>query len=344
MKLLGHDPKVDSWVEPGWHRKSSCCMHTLTRIRPRTSIPRFAAGCDRLSPLEYCCWEKIGFGTAPFQVELRYHLYSDSDGQCSRLLCANEAERLHWVDVYYSVYARKEGSTAQFELERYNLLANAWHIGVVCALSHQAFLSLDAVSTPFDWKVISNLKVLEIPGTIEPFTNRVGSVSAEEKQIVLSFIRSSEKGQTDVRLDVGTPFRPKCWPRGSINTRLWRWRVATSWQWTSKEHINVLEARASLNCLRRRCRNATTLSKRFLLLSDSQVCTAILSKGKTSSRRMLPVIKKFNSLTLASRSMVYIAFCSSEDNPSDIPSRWRLSARLRMPKHSVPKRGNGLDL
>ena len=90
-----------------------------------------------------------------------------------------------------------------------------------------------------------------------------------------------------------------------------------------KTHINVIEARASLNCLQRRCRKTETLWSRFLLLTDSQVCTAILSKGKTSSKRMLPVIKKSNSLTLASRSMVFVVFCSSEDNPSDIPSRWR---------------------
>ena len=143
---------------------------------------------------------------------------------------------------------------------------------------------------------------------IETFTSRGLDVCREERHLVMSFMRAWEKGQTHVRLNVGTPFRPHAWPRGAITTRLWSWRVATSWHWGSKEHINVLEARASLNCLQRRCRKTETLWSRFLLLTDSQVCTAILSKRK---------------LLANSISRVFVAFCNSEDNPSDIPSIWR---------------------
>ena len=113
-----------------------------------------------------------------------------------------------------------------------------------------------------------------------------------------------------------------------------------------QKHINAFEARASLNCLQRRCRKTETLWSRFLLLTDRQVCTAILSKGKTSSKRMLPVIKKFNSLTLASRSRVFVAFCNSKYNPSAIHQdgeRWTSGARKssspRIEKKARPAEG-----
>ena len=159
------------------------------------------------------------FCKPPYQCQLKYHLYNDVEPCHSRLLSANESERSHWIDVNYSVYARKTGSHQQFETDRQKLVGNSWHIGVVCALSHQSLCLLEAIKTPFDWADIRSFKTLEVPGTIEPFTSRALDVCREERQLVMSFMRASEKGQTDVRLDVGTLFRPHAWPRGAIKTR-----------------------------------------------------------------------------------------------------------------------------
>ena len=83
------------------------------------------------------------------------------------------------------------------------------------------------------------------------------------------------------------------------------WRVETSWHGSSKEHVDALTAQASLNCLQQSRRETETPSSLFLLLTSSQVYTAILSKGKPST------------------SMVFVDFCSSKDIRSNIPSRWQ---------------------
>ena len=56
-------------------------------------------------------------------------------------------------------------------------------------------------------------------------------------------------------------------------------------------------------------------------LIDSQVVVAILTKGRTSSRKLQPLLGQWNSLLLASDLYAVLAFVSSEFNPADFPSR-----------------------
>ena len=50
VRLLGFTDSSTSWVEPGWHRKSACCMLTLTRVKKRErnaeacNFPEFVVG------------------------------------------------------------------------------------------------------------------------------------------------------------------------------------------------------------------------------------------------------------------------------------------------------------
>ena len=67
--------------------------------------------------------------------------------------------------------------------------------------------------------------------------------------------------------------------------------------------------------------------KRFRVLSDSQAVCAVLTKGKSGARSLLPVINKFNSLQLATRTYAPIGFVSSEENTADRPSRRARFAR-----------------
>ncbi len=44
------------------------------------------------------------------------------------------------------------------------------------------------------------------------------------RMLIQEFLRQGDKGGTDVKLDVGIPFRIKAWPRAGFRPRLFRWK------------------------------------------------------------------------------------------------------------------------
>ncbi|CAK0863021.1 unnamed protein product [Prorocentrum cordatum] len=89
-----------------------------------------------------------------------------------------------------------------------------------------------------------------------------------------------------------------------------------------REHINVLEAWAVLHSINWRARRSGFCRSQFLHFVDSQVVAAAVTQGRTSSQRLKRVIRKINACALASHLYLIVGFCTSEDNPSDDPSRW----------------------
>ena len=84
-------------------------------------------------------------------------------------------------------------------------------------------------------------------------------------------------------------------------------------------HINNLELQAVLLALDWRLRSGSR-PKRFLHLIDSQVALATLAKGRTSSRRLLPVTRKIAARVLAGGLVPLYSFVRSALNPADEPS------------------------
>ena len=59
---------------------------------------------------------------------------------------------------------------------------------------------------------------------------------------------------------------------------MWRWKVVSGWRWRCQgEHINSLELRAILACLRWRCEHVKEHSCRILHLTDSLVYASTAS-------------------------------------------------------------------
>jgi hypothetical protein len=146
----------------------------------------------------------------------------------------------------------------------------------------------------------------------------------EAQQLVWEYLRRAERGGSDVRLDLGIPYRAKAWPRAGIKSNLWTWQTVHGYPWEegSSAHINHFELLAVLNAVRWRVRKASQVGSRFLHLVDNQVVSAILTKGRTSSLRLRHTLRRFNALLLAAGLFPAIGFLNSEDNPADVPSRW----------------------
>eukprot|EP00435_Cladocopium_sp_Y103_P069810 s1270_g34.t1 len=140
-------------------------------------------------------------------------------------------------------------------------------------------------------------------------------------RLVHQFLRRTEFRGSDVCLDLGITYRPDSIQRCSVDPRRWVWKTAQAWRWRRKEHINLLELRAILRSLEWRARTTSFKSCRWLHLSDSQICLAVLTKGRSSSRKVNRLLRKIASLCIALDLFPLWGWIASRVNPADAPSR-----------------------
>ena len=99
------------------------------------------------------------------------------------------------------------------------------------------------------------------------------------------------------------------------------WRTIISTPWSGEEHINLLELRAALLALHWVVSHPSSRLSRVYLLLDSMVAFFTLWKGRSSSPKLLLVLRKINALILASGMSLLPGWLPSEVNPADAPSR-----------------------
>ena len=141
------------------------------------------------------------------------------------------------------------------------------------------------------------------------------------------------KRGSDVRLDLGIPYRPNAGPRAAARPYLWSWEVVHGYPWRESEdtHINKLELLATLSTVKWRLRSSKQQRCRLLHLVDSQVVGAIVTKGRTSSLVLRSTIQKLSALLIAGCVYPSYLYVASEDNPADLPSRWQWVGNFRRP-------------
>ena len=100
-----------------------------------------------------------------------------------------------------------------------------------------------------------------------------------------------------------------------------RWRTIVSAPWMRTEHINVLEIRAVDTALRWVASSPLSVSRRVLVLSDSQVAIGALNKGRSSAPLLLRRLRAIAALLLAAGIQLYVNWLPSASNPADEPSR-----------------------
>ena len=134
-------------------------------------------------------------------------------------------------------------------------------------------------------------------------------------------LRAAMYKGSDVRLSTGVLASPASWPREGLPTENWHWRTVLAFPQSGK-HINVLELQAILATLKWRLRKTSAINTRMLHASDSQVCIAVLCKGRSSSRALQSVLSRISALVVAASCYPFYVFVRSADNPADDPSRW----------------------
>eukprot|EP00438_Fugacium_kawagutii_P016319 Skav222801 [mRNA] locus=scaffold1419:399983:408357:+ [translate_table: standard] len=118
-------------------------------------------------------------------------------------------------------------------------------------------------------------------------------------QMVAAFVKRQEYRGSDVRLDIGTMYRPEAFPRATVNPHKWEWHIAHSYEFQPGQHINVLELCAVNHTFEWRLRRSTFGDCRALHLSDSQVVLGVIVKGRSSSRQLNRLLRRLAALLVA---------------------------------------------
>ena len=95
----------------------------------------------------------------------------------------------------------------------------------------------------------------------------------------------------------------------------------------SPEHINVLEAKATLTTLRWRTEQIQQQDIRIVHLVDSLVVMHCLTRGRSSSKKLRRTVMKIGALLLATGLQPLGLYVDTHQNPADRPSRWGVKKR-----------------
>ena len=104
------------------------------------------------------------------------------------------------------------------------------------------------------------------------------------------------------------------------------WQTVRKWSFKGASHINIQESVSVLRVAEYASREGKAL--RTSVLVDSNVVRCAVSKGRTSSKGLMPILAKINAVSLAAGLYLCLPYCPTRLNPSDDPTR---GAALRSP-------------
>ena len=159
------------------------------------------------------------------------------------------------------------------------------------------------------------------------------------QQLVHAYLQSLGSRGSDVNLSTGAMSRPRSGQQQSMETTLWKWKLAYKWHWQmsgslqhegkkgetshefKKEHINVLELRALVHGVRWSLRSYKSIGTTCLRGTDSRVVQGVVSKYRSSSKQLHRILKRLAVMELASSTSWMTAFVRSDLNVADAGSR-----------------------
>jgi hypothetical protein len=185
-----------------------------------------------------------------YQYEEELLVTSVSAGD-KRLPDASEREILMGFDVgYTSVAVAEKASARNTVVTGAQLVGNSFHVPTISYLLGELLLAQNLVKQPLPLELGLAVSFAAEPWSSKELFSEGQGTLEQQRNLVGEFFRRAEKGGSDVRLDVGIPFRPKAWPRAGLRADLWGWKIIHGYPWRALSHINHLELLAVLNCFK----------------------------------------------------------------------------------------------
>ena len=324
-------PEVTQWLEDSaeWNGQYTntifpTCMKSIKRQKP----PPRPAGLERASEACIMRWQADSFRFPPYQYNDKFVIWKNGKW---RLLSTNERELLHGMGFDHTTICWSAGNIKRdpegYEDCRKSQIGDSFN-----CFSFVYFAAL-AVSK---WQTIRNYDQLwsrmgMAPGFITPLEVKIplckrlayGSAMKDVgiQDLHLALLRRVNHTGSDVRISSGTIMNPRNYPRQSSAAGWWFWEKVFAFKWQRADHINSLELRAIIQALEWRVLHLRECQMRVFHLTDSYVCMSIISKGRTSSALMKPLMGRLSALLLTMGIYLIVSHVESSENPTDDASR-----------------------
>ena len=331
VKMAHEYPTTSQWLEEGavWEGERTgqvfpTCMKSIKRERP----PPRPAGLERVSEASKLRWIADSFKFPPYQYSERFLIWKD---QRWRLLDSRERELLHGLGWDHTSLCWNASSIKRdmegYEDCRKSLVGDSFN-----CYSFVYFAALAVAK----WQPIPSYNVLwqragMAPGFLCPLSIQVPLVRRlaygkcleeyEVEDLHRALLRRVNHTGSDVRISSGMIMNPKTFPRQSSAAAWWFWDKVFAFHWKKADHINALELRAIIQAIEWRVTHLKECHLRVFHLTNSYVCMSIISKGRSSSAMMRPLLGRLSALLLTMGLYLIVSHVESTENPTDDASR-----------------------
>lgn len=323
---------TQQWIRPGWqwHAAPGVCFPTFMKNIRRSRPPPAPAGLERTSWETRQRWREDEFRYPPYQYKDAFLLHHPE--KQPRLLDSSEREILlgfgagHTKPCMSASEAKK--SLREYEDARCSLCGDSFSVLSFAIMASQMACDMSPRMTP--QKIIRRLGLAPgcsvHPSVDVPMSRLLAYGGDANQQFRLEELTqhlglSVNHTGSDVRITTGSVMGNKSVAHASARAWWWQWKNLFRVRWLLKSHINFLEMKMILNTLLWKVRDPSKVNKRWLHLEDSMVCLFILSKGRTSSQLLQPLVRQIGAVQLAMGSVLLHAHVPSEENPTDEASR-----------------------
>jgi len=264
------------------------------------------------------------------------------DNQTGNLsvLCADEREILSGFWPFYTVagdedYEKMPMAQKQFiEDQRLAQIGNSFHTLPTTWLCAQGLAAVGLIAQPRSSKELQEEFIKEAarrrasatsPGGALPSSTLYAMPATTETELmgalVHGLLRGADHRGSDVRLDIGLPFRASAWPRSTVNPARWTWKVVLAYPWRRAQHINLLELRAIFAAMRWKAPSPRNFRIRKCIITDSHVALSVAAKCRSSSKRLNRILWRTNAVALTTYSHYVFVYVRAGVNAADPPSR-----------------------
>lgn len=323
---------TEQWIRPGWEWRAPkgtlfpTFMKSIRRARP----PPKPAGLDRCDAATRWRWTQDEFRFPPYQYKEQFLV--SSPGQEGRVLDASEREILLGFGPQHTEscmsasdmkknYKEYEDSRRSLCGDSFSILSFAIMASCMCAELAPRMrpelvvrrLGLAPGSSVHPSIQVPMTRWLSYGGNVE--------LPHSSEELVRHLGLTVNHTGADVRIVSGELLGNKTPNHASIRAWWWQWKHLFKVKWKEHSHINYLEMKMILNTLLWKCRDPSKTNRRWLHVEDSMVCLYVLTKGRTSSHLLQPLVKRIGVVQLAMGSVLLHAHVGSAENPTDAASR-----------------------
>ena len=326
------DLQQSQWIRPGWswNAPAGTVFPTFMKSIKRTTPPPAPAGLSR-TPAAACeRWRKDSFRYPPYQYKDQFLVEHATEEP--RLLDSTERELLlgfgaqHTVTCMSASEAKKNLRT--YEDVRCSLCGDSFSIFSFAIMASMMSAELTPRMSPA--QILQRLGLapgcsvhpsVQVPMTRWLSYGGDGTQYHPLQELSQHLGLSVNHTGSDVKINSGLVFGGKNAAHSSARAWWWQWKHLFKVRWLFKSHINFLEMKMILNTILWKARDVSKINKRWLHLEDSMVCLFILSKGRTSSHLLQPLVNKIGAVQMAMGATLLHAHVRSEENPTDEASR-----------------------